>query len=147
MTLPDEPENYIHRIGRVGRADCMGLAISLVADNELYEKVWYHTCASRGKGCINRKLTSEGGCTIMYNEYSYFKAIEKRLNSEIPELTSNFELPLILADKQTKYGEESVNKVGIDNSIELRLSALSSTVQELAELEILAQNSFLYMYQ
>ena len=30
MTLPDEPENYIHRIGRVGRADRMGLAISLV---------------------------------------------------------------------------------------------------------------------
>jgi ATP-dependent RNA helicase DDX1 len=31
VTLPDEKENYVHRIGRVGRADRMGLAISLVA--------------------------------------------------------------------------------------------------------------------
>lgn len=31
ITLPDEKSNYVHRIGRVGRADRMGLAISLVA--------------------------------------------------------------------------------------------------------------------
>ena len=30
LTLPDEKQNYVHRIGRVGRADRMGLAISLV---------------------------------------------------------------------------------------------------------------------
>jgi ATP-dependent RNA helicase DDX1 len=39
MTLPDVPENYIHRVGRVGRADCVGLAISLVASDGLDEKV------------------------------------------------------------------------------------------------------------
>ncbi len=31
MTLPSMSEDYIHRIGRVGRADCIGMAISLVA--------------------------------------------------------------------------------------------------------------------
>lgn len=31
FTLPDEKSNYVHRIGRVGRAERMGLAISLVA--------------------------------------------------------------------------------------------------------------------
>lgn len=31
FTLPDDKANYIHRIGRVGRADRMGLAISLVS--------------------------------------------------------------------------------------------------------------------
>ena len=31
MTLPDDKQNYVHRIGRVGRADRMGLAISLVS--------------------------------------------------------------------------------------------------------------------
>lgn len=30
-TLPDEKSNYVHRIGRVGRAERMGLAISLVS--------------------------------------------------------------------------------------------------------------------
>ena len=31
MTLPDRSEDYIHRVGRVGRADTLGLAISLVS--------------------------------------------------------------------------------------------------------------------
>ena len=31
VTLPDDKQNYVHRIGRVGRADRMGLAISLMA--------------------------------------------------------------------------------------------------------------------
>jgi hypothetical protein len=38
MTLPDRSEDYIHRVGRVGRADIMGLAVSIVAETEL-EKV------------------------------------------------------------------------------------------------------------
>jgi ATP-dependent RNA helicase RhlE len=33
--LPDEPQNYIHRIGRTGRADRKGEAISLVGDLDL----------------------------------------------------------------------------------------------------------------
>lgn len=32
--LPDEPENYIHRIGRTGRADKKGIAISFVTERE-----------------------------------------------------------------------------------------------------------------
>ncbi|QKZ13376.1 DEAD/DEAH box helicase [Spirosoma sp. KUDC1026] len=31
---PDTPENYIHRIGRTGRADQQGIAITFVADSE-----------------------------------------------------------------------------------------------------------------
>jgi ATP-dependent RNA helicase DDX1 len=42
MTLPDKSEDYIHRIGRVGRAECMGLAISIVASENAKEQVWYH---------------------------------------------------------------------------------------------------------
>ena len=40
MTLPDKEEDYVHRVGRVGRADVMGLAISFVATKHK-EKVWY----------------------------------------------------------------------------------------------------------
>jgi ATP-dependent RNA helicase DDX1 len=40
MTLPDKcPETYVHRIGRVGRAERMGLAISLVSTVD--ERVWF----------------------------------------------------------------------------------------------------------
>ena len=31
VSLPDDKSNYVHRIGRVGRAERMGLAISLVS--------------------------------------------------------------------------------------------------------------------
>ena len=66
VTMPDDKQNYIHRIGRVGRADRMGLAISLVATAK--EKVWYHSCPSKGKSCCNTNLKEHGGCAIWYDE-------------------------------------------------------------------------------
>lgn len=68
VTMPDDKANYVHRIGRVGRADRMGLAISLVAS--VPEKVWYHGqwCKSHGKDCSNTQLTEQKGCCIWYNE-------------------------------------------------------------------------------
>lgn len=50
MTLPDEPENYIHRIGRVGRQDCMGLAVSIVAAEGCKEKVSESEVSGGGVG-------------------------------------------------------------------------------------------------
>lgn len=68
FTMPDEKSNYVHRIGRVGRVERMGLAISLVST--VPEKVWYHGqwCASRGKNCQNTSLTDVKGCCIWLNE-------------------------------------------------------------------------------
>ena len=45
-TLPDRPEEYAHRVGRVGRADALGLAVSVVARSGVSEKVWY--CEKKG---------------------------------------------------------------------------------------------------
>ena len=44
VTLPDKAEDYIHRVGRVGRAEHIGLAISIVSKYK--EKVWY--CLAKG---------------------------------------------------------------------------------------------------
>lgn len=71
MTLPDRPEDYLHRIGRCGRAETMGLAVSLVGTDK--EKVWYHTCASRGRDCSNTRLVEQGGCCIWYDETAMLK--------------------------------------------------------------------------
>lgn len=84
MTLPDKSEDYIHRVGRVGRADRLGLAISIVAPRK--EKVWFHQCKSRGNGCQDTRLVEEGGCGLWYDEPNYLVAIHKRLGSVIPEV-------------------------------------------------------------
>ena len=34
LQLPETPEHYIHRIGRTGRADKEGIAISLISPKE-----------------------------------------------------------------------------------------------------------------
>jgi len=117
-TLPDDIENYIHRIGRCGRAERMGLAISIVSTER--EKVWYHKCASRGKNCVpypgNTKLTipfgpgqklmprddskwivDEGGCTIWYDEPTLLTQIEKRLGEPMKVMdTYDFSVPGVL---------------------------------------------------
>ena len=46
VTLPDDKQNYVHRIGRVGRAERMGLAISLVS--KVKEKASLTTWHSAG---------------------------------------------------------------------------------------------------
>lgn len=78
MTLPDEPENYIHRIGRVGRADRMGLAISLVSAGPP-EKVWFFK--DRKEDYTNTKLWHKGGGAIWYDECRCLRAIERRIDS------------------------------------------------------------------
>jgi len=70
LTLPDESRDYVHRIGRVGRAERMGLAISIVSNHK--EKVWYHSCPSRGKKCFNTNL-KPSGCAIWYDEQAYLQ--------------------------------------------------------------------------
>mmetsp|Transcript_35620 Transcript_35620/g.81633 ORF Transcript_35620/g.81633 Transcript_35620/m.81633 type:complete len:872 (+) Transcript_35620:48-2663(+) len=124
-TLPDDIENYIHRIGRCGRAEHMGLAISIVATER--EKVWYHKCPSRGKNCSpwpgNTKLTipfgpdgklcprddakwivDEGGCTIWYDEPDLIKRVEKRIGQAMLTMDpQDFSVPGVL---ESPLGEE-----------------------------------------
>eukprot|EP00922_Rhytidocystis_sp_ex-Travisia-forbesii_P040902 GHVS01061062.1.p1 GENE.GHVS01061062.1~~GHVS01061062.1.p1 ORF type:complete len:684 (-),score=96.14 GHVS01061062.1:114-2165(-) len=85
MTLPDDPDQFFHRVGRVGRADRMGLAVCISALHH-QEKVWYHKCANRGRGCTNTNLVEKGGCTIWYDEPSYQKAIESRIGKPVPHM-------------------------------------------------------------
>lgn len=123
----------------------MGLAISIVA-TDVKEKVWYHSnCANRGKGCTNRSLLDQGGCTIWYDEGACLAAVEARLKTSIPSLLEDFSLPLALAEKQIEYGVESSKLGKKESAASLHLSSLAPTVKELAQLEIMAQNSYFYM--
>jgi ATP-dependent RNA helicase RhlB len=35
--LPDDPEDYVHRIGRTGRAGTKGISIALVSEDDAFE--------------------------------------------------------------------------------------------------------------
>ena len=94
MTLPTSVEQYMHRIGRVGRAAAVVLAFSIVSVHE--EKVWFHMCGRKRNAigyCNNRKLTSEGGCCIWQNEMEMMNQIEERIGMSVPVLGLSLDLP------------------------------------------------------
>jgi ATP-dependent RNA helicase DDX1 len=66
----------------------MGLAISFVST--VPEKVWYHTCPSKGKNCHNTKLLDQHGCCKWYTELTYLADIEEHLGRRARERNSLF---------------------------------------------------------
>lgn len=140
VTLPDEKSNYVHRIGRVGRAERMGLAISIVST--VPEKVWYHGewCSSRGRNCWNTNLTNVKGCCVWYNEKTYLADIEDHLNVTIEQVEKDMKVPLNEFDGKVIYGEK-LNTVGAGYNN--HVAQLIPVVQQLAELEYSAQRMYL----
>jgi len=140
VTLPDEKTNYVHRIGRVGRAERMGLAISLVST--IPEKVWYHGqwCSSRGKNCWNTELTDVKGCCMWYNEKMYLGEIEDHLNITITQIENDLKVPVNDFDGKVVYGEKRKNT---GSGYKDHVQQLVPIVKELADLESEAQLSFL----
>jgi ATP-dependent RNA helicase DDX1 len=156
MTLPDEPENYIHRIGRVGRADKVGLAISLVATAK--ERVWFHKCANRGKGCSDVK-----GCSILYDEPALVGGIRRRLampaEASIPAMQVQrdaagpsgkllpylFTLPPSIAALGAVYGEaggSSAEAAGSASASAAHVAEIRTAVEGLAGMEVKAQGLY-----
>lgn len=142
VTLPDEKANYVHRIGRVGRAERMGLAISLVS--AVPEKVWYHSnCNSRGKNCWNTNLLEQRGCCMWYNEPQYLADIEEHLNCTIQQVDKNINIPADEFDGKVSYGEK---RKTLGSNYQTHTAQMAPTVQELTELEFKAQSIFIRRY-
>lgn len=142
VTLPDDKANYLHRIGRVGRADRMGLAISFVSN--VPEKVWYHSnCKNRGKNCFNTELVEHGGCAIWYNEVQLLADIEDHLNCIISEVNLDFKLEVNEFDGKVVYGAKSnLNSYTYKDHV----AQMANNVQDLYNLEAKAQQMFLNLY-
>ncbi|KAG5330852.1 DDX1 helicase, partial [Acromyrmex heyeri] len=143
VTLPDEKSNYVHRIGRVGRAERMGLAISLVSS--VPEKVWYHGewCPSRGRNCSNTNLTDQGGCCTWYNEPQYLADIEDHLNVTIQQVGPDIKVPMNEFDGKVTYGEK---RMTMGSDYKDHVQQMAPVVAELAALESRAQLAFLNMH-
>lgn len=140
VTLPDEKSNYVHRIGRVGRAERMGLAISLVST--VPEKVWYHGqwCKSRGRNCWNTNLTEQKGCCIWFNEPQYLADIEDHLNVTIQQVGPDIKVPLDEFDGKVVYGQK--RKLESSNYAN-HTEQMAPIVKNLASLE--SQSQLLYL--
>ncbi|XP_063975899.1 ATP-dependent RNA helicase Ddx1 [Diachasmimorpha longicaudata] len=139
MTLPDEKFNYIHRIGRVGRAERMGLVISLVS--AVPEKVWYHGdwCLYRGRNCTNVNLVNQGGCCIWYEERRHLAEIEDHLNITIQHIGSDLKVPMNEYDGKVVYGQKKVDsKTRYENHVQ----QMAPVVMSLAVLEAKAQIAY-----
>ncbi|XP_077297561.1 ATP-dependent RNA helicase Ddx1 [Arctopsyche grandis] len=143
ITLPDEKSNYVHRIGRVGRAERMGLAISLVSS--VPEKVWYHGewCSSRGKNCRNTQLTDVKGCCMWYNEPRYLSEIEEHLNVTIQQVEKDLKIPCDEFDGKVTYGQKKLNA---GSGYQDHVSQMAPTVKQLAHLESQISQNYLKNY-
>ncbi|KAM3722037.1 ATP-dependent RNA helicase [Dirofilaria immitis] len=141
VTLPDEKANYLHRIGRVGRAERMGLAISLVSAHP--EKVWYHKCPSRGVNCFNTALVTQRGCAIWYDEPKLLEDIEEHLGVTVPQIDTDFIVPVDEFDGKVVYGAKRTNTGSL---YEGHAVQLSGAVAQLADLERSLQLSYLRMF-
>ncbi|CAJ0595758.1 unnamed protein product [Cylicocyclus nassatus] len=135
VTLPDEAPQYVHRIGRVGRAERMGLSISLVSTQQ--EKVWYHKCGN--PRCRNTRDLSEGGCTIWYNEPKLLADIEEHLGQTIAVVDQDFRVPVDEFDGKIVYGAKRQNVT----TFEGHAPQLAVSVAQLADLERALQSSYL----
>ncbi|XP_068698338.1 ATP-dependent RNA helicase DDX1-like [Montipora foliosa] len=138
VTFPDDKQNYVHRIGRVGRAERMGLAISIVSD--VKEKVWYHSCPKRGKGCFDTRLKDHGGCAIWYDERQYLTDVEEHLGETISAIQPNMRVPINEFDGKVNYGQK---RRGSGSLFDSHTAELAPSVRELADMEFKAQTSFL----
>merc|ERR1719356_367288 len=142
VTLPDEKSNYVHRIGRVGRAERMGLAISLVSD--VREKVWYHGewCPTRGRNCNNTRLTTDSpkGCCTWYDERQYLADIEEHLGVTIQQMGKDMNIQVDEFDGKVVYGEK---RKETGTGYAGHAAKLAPTLAELSKLEKDAQNVFL----
>ena len=148
MTLPDEPEQYYHRIGRVGRAGRMGLCISIVAcgegesNNVDNEKVWYHSNCKHKTNCHQTKLVKHKGCCIYYNENLCLRNIELKLQNTILRLgNDNGGLTLPTTMNVKDYGEMARTESGAKTSDHVK--SVQPAVNELVEMEMLLQSAWL----
>ncbi|BDA42848.1 ATP-dependent RNA helicase DDX1 [Coccomyxa sp. Obi] len=153
LTLPDRAEDYIHRVGRVGRAEKLGLAISLVST--VREKVWY--CSKKGYRPWERptqkdvETNEQGGHTIWYDEPQLLEDIEARLRQKIASVNPDLSLPKDIAARisaapgSAAYGQHKGGDTASKDIME-HVEALKPAVAELARLETLAQSFYLKRY-
>jgi len=144
VTTPDKPETYVHRIGRVGRAERMGLAISIVST--VKEKVWF--CRNKQKPPVSdTRLFNEGGNCIWYDEPKLVQDIERLMKDNKVSMAKlkwpGLQIPADIAEAVTtgKYGRVSSGG-SMHPATEKRMKILADNVSELVITEFALQSEY-----
>lgn len=145
MTLPDKCEDYVHRSGRVGRAETPGLCISLVSS--VSEKVWF--CRKKGlKPWLNptkdHVSDKKPGHATWIQEKVLLRDIEERLGTAIIPLQGDMSLPPSLVESRRKYGKDKgAGEVdAVPAEVVARIGASRESAKQLSMLEHRAQQTF-----
>ncbi len=147
MTLPDNPEDYIHRVGRVGRADTLGLAVSIVATEP--ERVWY----CRRKGYTPWTAPSAADVaehTVWYDEPALLAAVEARLGGPVTTMPADGTLPeaLVAAAGGVAYGaarDDAAGGAGGSDPARAAVASLAPQVAALSSLETAVQRAYWHL--
>ena len=142
-TLPDRPEMYVHRIGRVGRAERMGLAISLVGTVD--ERVWF--CRKPKKPpCDDTRDYEKGGNCVWYGEPDLLKQIESLLakNKVKPTKMSSPDIDIPPAVKTILEGGGYGNLVGgaTDPELEAKMKTIEGSIKQVELTELSLQSNY-----
>ena len=138
VTLPDVAENYVHRIGRVGRADKVGLAVSLVST--VKEKVWFCQRGKKPPQKDTREFGKGGNC-VWYDEPDLLKKVEEKLGQKVPRMeASDLTLPPELRD--VVFGEVREGTEEEDKARTARLANIAGDVDKLKEMEVRSQQAY-----
>lgn len=140
FTLPDEVEPYIHRIGRVGRAECVGLSVSFVAA-AAKERVWYHSCRNAST-CSARALKAKGGCTIDYDEPALFAAIQERLGETVRVLPESMKIADDADLQGLVFGKKRKRDENAHASVKAHMAEIGNEVSALAAIDTQLQQNF-----
>ena len=146
VTLPDNAETYIHRVGRVGRVGCPGVAVSIVSQEECKEKVWF---CQKGKRppCADTRLYEMGGNCVWYDESALFASVEERLQIDpgtVPQL-DGFALPGGVRLGDDIAVARNAEQALIEEARDRRLDQIKPTVASLRSLESQVQSHWLLL--
>lgn len=146
VTLPSEAEDYIHRVGRVGRADAVGLAVSLCAT--VKEKVWYYD-KRQWRGRELSTALAPKGCCIYYDEPAILAAIRKRLGGvKIPMFNPDAFLKGPGGEfvrKAASYGRTAGSE--LDEATLRHVQQLRPGLADLEMMQVSAQKNFFTLAQ
>ena len=137
MTLPDNEEDYIHRVGRVGRADTLGLAVSIVSS--VPERVWY--CRRKGYTPWTAPTVADvSEHTVWYDERALLEAIEARLGASVAVMGGDCALPEQLVAQMASA--DAYGKSRAEGGDAAAFSALAPEVAALSNLEHAVQRAY-----